>query len=278
MLLAALRDIEKKSHTNARKARTAASLIFDYAISTGRTNENPAKATLKALAPRPVEQRRKALSIDQVGPTLRTLEHSRIRPITRAALLMLLYTGLRDYSLRGAQWSEVDLQHATWTIPAARMKGRKGKKKPHTIPLPKQAVRVLRELHGTGTKPDGYIFPNQNRRGHMAEKTLCEALRVVSGVSDVTAHGCRSLITNALYEAGFRTEAIEVQMAHDIGTIAREHNEPVKSADPKVRAAYLRTGFLEQRATMMQWWADTLDALKANKPAPHVRNVVKLRA
>ena len=108
---------------------------------------------------------------------------------------------------------------------------------------------------------------------------MCAALRAVSGIEDVTAHGCRSLITDALYNAGFRTEAIEVQMSHDIGTLAREHNEPVKSADAQVRASYLRSGFLELRARMMQWWGDSMDALRIGKALPRVRtyNVVRIK-
>ena len=70
-----------------------------------------------------------------------------------------------------------------------------------------------------------------------------------------------------------------MQMSHDISTLAREHNEPVKSADAQVRASYLRSGFLELRARMMQWWGDSMDALRIGKALPRVRtyNVVRIK-
>ena len=110
---------------------------------------------------------------------------------------------------------------------------------------------------------DAYIFPGQNRgQAHMAEKTVCTALRTVSGVDDVTAHGTRSLISGFCYEAGYRSEVIEAQLSHAVGTIARERNESVAAVSPAVRQAYLRSPFLELRTRMMQHWADSLDAMK----------------
>ena len=280
ILLVALRDEEARSSTNARKARTAASMIFEYAIASGRATENPARAVRGALKARPQVEHRKALTLEQVGPTLRAMDDSGIRPVTKAALSLLLYTGLRDFSLRAATWSEIDFDNALMTVAAERMKGRKGRKEPHVVPLPKQALKVLHELAKTTNHgPDSYIFPQSGRAKPMAEKTLCTALRTVSGVPDVTAHGCRTLINSALYEAGFRSEAIEVQLAHSVGKIARDRNEPISNADPQVRAAYMSTPFLDLRRSMMQHWADMCSALRDNKPLPRVRvdNVRRLR-
>ena len=110
----------------------------------------------------------------------------------------------------------------------------------------------------------------------MAEKTVCTALRTVSGVDGVTAHGTRSLISGLCYEANYRSEVIEAQLSHAVGTIARERNESVATVSPAVRQAYLRSPFLDLRTSMMQARADTLDALKANKPAPRARNVTRI--
>ena len=69
-----------------------------------------------------------------------------------------------------------------------------------------------------------------------------------------------------------------MQMSHDISTLAREHNEPVKSADAQVCGSYLRSGLLELRAKMMRWW-DSINALKAGKALPQVgtHNVVRIK-
>jgi len=112
---------------------------------------------------------------------------------------------------------------------------RKGKKREFVTALPKQAVALLRDL-AMRMQPaslDAYVFPGQNSgQAHMAEKTICTALRTVSGVDDVTAHGTRSLISGLCYEAGYRGEVIEAQLSHAVGTIARERNESVAAIDP----------------------------------------------
>jgi integrase len=114
------------------------------------------------------------------------------------------------------------------------------------VPLPKQALEVFNTLKTLTYKgDDSYVFPSAGKHGHMAENTLRLALHRLG--FEVTAHGMRSLITNVLNEHGFNADAIERQLDH------RESN--------KVRAAYLRSDFWEQRQTMMQWFADWCDGV-----------------
>jgi integrase len=123
----------------------------------------------------------------------------------------------------------------------------------HAVPLPRQAIAVLRDLAPlTDRGGDSFIFASSGKHGYLAENTLRIALHRLG--FEVTAHGFRSLLTDELYKAGFRSEWVERQMHH------RDKNA--------VRAAYLRTDFFEQRVPMMQWWADNCDALKAGKKAP----------
>ena len=110
------------------------------------------------------------------------------------------------------------------------------------MPLPTQAIEILRELKPhTFRSPDSFVFAStRSKTGFMAENTLRMALHSIGFA--VTAHGLRSLLTDVLYEAGYSCDLIEKQLDH-------------KDRD-QVRAAYLRTNFLEQRAPMMQWFAD----------------------
>lgn len=244
---------------SARRARAIAAQIFDYAIGTGRARANPARDLAKALR-KPEVKHFAALPVDQVGEFLRALNASGIEPVTKAALRLMLLTGLRDYSLRGARWAEVDVRAGRWTVPAERMK----RGEAHTVPLPGQAITVLRELADlTDHGPQSFIFAGAGKAGHLAENTLRIALHRLG--FKVTAHGFRSLLTDELYKAGFRSEWVERQLHH------RDNNQ--------VRAAYLRTDFIEQRATMMQWWADFCDSREANGSAPALPdNVIPLRA
>jgi integrase len=233
---------------SARRARAIAKQVFDYAIATGRASVNPARDLGNALR-KPEVAHFAALKADQIGSFLTALDASGMTAVTKAALLLMLYTGLRDGSLRGARWREIDFEAAKWTIPAERMKRREE----HAVPLPRQAIALLRELKRvTDRGPDSFIFASSGKAGYLAENTLRIALHRLG--FEVTAHGFRSLMTDELYKAGFRSEWVERQMHHQD-----------KNA---VRAAYLRTDFYDQRVPMMQWWADTFDALKAGGTAP----------
>ncbi len=260
LLLSALRVAEKKGlKMSARRARIIAGQIFAYALASGRGNANPARDVAKALTKKPATTHYAALSAEQIGPLLTALDAGvGASYVVSAALRLMLYTGLRDGSLRGARWKEIDPEHRAWTIPAERTKSRQE----HVVSLPTQALTVLKQLHRlTGRGPDSFVFASTGKAGFLAENTLRIALHRLG--FEVTAHGFRSLLTDELYKAGFRSEWVERQMHHK---------------DQSVRAAYLRTDFLEQRATMMQWWADACDAMRGGKPKPRLPvNVIEFK-
>lgn len=245
---------------SARRARGVAAQVFDYAKDTYRAAHNPARELARSSVLRKPEVRSfAALKPSEVGPLLSKLDQGGVTPITRAALLLMLYTGLRDYSLRGARWGEIDLTGGVWTVPASRMK----RKEAHRVPLPRQAVEALEALKPlTDQGPESYVFASRGKEGFLAENTLRLALKRLG--FRATAHGFRSLLTDVLNEAGFNPDAIERQLHH------AEKN--------KVRAAYLRSDFFDYRKTMMQWFADWCEAQKAGARAPAMpENVLPLR-
>ena len=158
----------------------------------------------------------------------------------------------RPNELRGAAWAEVDLDNALWTVPAARMKRRiEGKEHgdPHLVPLPKQAVELLRKLHPI-TGHSALVFPGE--RSHdkpISDNTLRAALLTLGyGPSVQTVHGFRATARTMLAEVlEVYPLVIEAQLAH-----------AVKDANGR---AYNRTKYLKHRAEMMQRWADYLDNL-----------------
>jgi integrase len=121
----------------------------------------------------------------------------------------------------------------------------------HIVPLSRQAVAILRELHPL-TNRGRYVFPSLLTRDRpMSENTINSALRRLGYDGDEqTGHGFRSMASTLLNEQGFPPDVIELQLAH------AERN--------KVRAAYNKAQRLEERKNMMQWWADHLDALRAS--------------
>ncbi len=153
---------------------------------------------------------------------------------------------VRPGELRQAEWAELDLDQAVWSLPAEKMKARK----PHIVPLSTQAIKILREIHpltGTGQ----YVFPGaRTNKKPMCENAINAALRGMGYDRDTFAgHGFRSMASTLLHEKGWPSDVIERQLAH-----AERNN---------VKAAYNRAEHLPKRQKMMQGWADYLDTLKA---------------
>jgi integrase len=173
--------------------------------------------------------------------------------VTALKLTPLLF--VRPGELRAAEWREVDLDAAEWRIPAAKMK----MKVEHMVPLPKQAVELLRELYRV-TGHGKFVFPSlRTEQACMSENTINAALRGMGYTKDVmTAHGFRATARTILDEVlNERVDLIEHQLAHRV-------------MDPNGRA-YNRTAHLPARIAMMQRWADYLDKLRTGA------NVIPIR-
>jgi integrase len=246
-LLNVLRKIEIRGRLDtAHRTRALCGRVFRYAIATGRARHDISADLRGALAPKATKSYPAITHPEAVAKLLRDIEGYDGQPTTRAALRLAAYLFVRPGELRAAEWSEFDLDAARWRIPSARMK--MGEQ--HLVPLPMQAVTILRELSAiTGT--GRFVFPSLlTRERPMSENTLNTALRRLGYANNqMVAHGFRGMASTLLNEQGWHPDLIELQLAH------AERN--------KVRAAYNRAQRLDERASMMQAWADYLDGLRA---------------
>ena len=255
-LLEILRRVEERgAETVALLLRQWASAIFRYAVATLRADADPA-AALKGAIQRPKVEHHKPLSRDQITCFVKALDAYGGYRTTVIALHLALLTFVRTVELRAAEWVEFDLDRATWRIPAERMKMREA----HIVPLSRQAVELLRELH-TLTGGQRWLFPNYRRpKTCMTATTLNRALERMgfNGKDSIgfSAHGFRATASTILNEAGYRADVIERQLAH------KERN--------KVRTSYNQAEYLEDRRVMMQQWADMIEdmAKEENKVTP----------
>jgi integrase len=244
-LLAALRKIESRgAHEIRQRVQQRAGAVFRYGIATGRCTRD-LSADLRGAFTVPDHRNHPALTEKDLPEFLEKLAVYDGEPITRLAIRLLALTFVRTGELRGAEWSEFDLDAAVWRIPAERMKMRE----PHIVPLSTQALAILEEikaLTGAGT----LVFPQRAKpKRPMSENTILYALYRMGYHSRATGHGFRATASTILNELGFQADVIERQLAHV------ERN--------KVRAAYNRAQYLPERTRMMQQWADLLDAIKA---------------
>jgi integrase len=162
-LLAVLRRVEARGALETtHRFKDACGQVFRYGIALGLCQRNPAGDLKDAL--KPVKTKHMASIIDPkgVGAILRLIDVYAGFPTTRAALQIAPLVFQRPGNLRMMEWSEVDLDAAVWTIPAAKMKRSvqdKSQGDPHLVPLALQAVAILRDIQPL-TGGGVYVFPS----------------------------------------------------------------------------------------------------------------------
>jgi integrase len=247
-LLHALRQFELRGrYESARRLRAVAGMVFRYAIATGRATRDISVDLRGALTTPKVNHRAAITEPNELGALLRAIEGYSGQPTTRLALQLSALLFVRPGELRLARWKEIDFEKAVWTVPAATMK----MKRPHRVPLARQATVILRELHRI-TGQGEYVFPAVDSvRRCMSNNTLNAALRRLGySKEEVSVSGFRATASTLLNEMGrWNPDAIERQLAH------MEEND--------VRRAYMHAAeFWSERVEMMQVWADYLDQLR----------------
>jgi len=245
-VLKILRKIESRGSLEiARKVLQRMNAVFRYAVQTGLATYNPAADMQGVLKSKSVEHL-PAVFDKNLGQLLKDITASkRIHVTTKLALQFTALTACRSGEVRGAHWSEIGIDEKLWEIPAERMKMRR----PHMVPLSKQAIAVLKragKLWGT----EGLIFPSvRDKNQPMSDNAMSKALRDMGYKGKATPHGFRASFSSMAYEkSGFPSEVIEKALAHE------EKN--------KIKRAYNRAEYLEQRKQLMQWWANRLQVLE----------------
>ncbi len=199
-----------------------------------------------------------ALSRDDLPQFLNDLATGDIHTTTRLALQFTILTAARSGESRGATWDEIDLDNAMWRIPAERMK----MEQPHNVPLSKHAIAILERV-GKLYGQEGIVFPGIRQGSKkLSQNTMLQALYKLGYKEKATVHGFRAVFSTIANESGFEGDVIEKALAHE------QRN--------KVRAAYHRSEYLEQRLELMQWWADLLQQMEHGAEIIPIGNAVRL--
>ncbi|MGB4101010.1 MAG: tyrosine-type recombinase/integrase [Alphaproteobacteria bacterium] len=227
----------------ARWIKQAVSQVFRYASQRGLCQFNPA-ADMRDLLPSAEEKHYPCIHPSALPALMQDMAAYQGDYLTKAAMQLLALTFVRTGELIGAKWDEIDFDREEWHIPKERMKMRR----PHIVPLSRQALATLKTLHTiTGGKP--CVFHSQRGKSkHISNGAVLMALRRMGYAGKMTGHGFRSLASTILNERGFAPDVIERQLAHEDGD--------------KIRSAYNRAEYLLERKKMMQSYADFLDDMK----------------
>ena len=245
-VLKILRKIEHRGSLEiARKVLQRMNAVFRYAIQTGRATYNPAADMQGVLKTKTVEHMPAVFDKDLSQLLKDITSNPKIHTVTKLALQFTALTACRSGEVRNARWSEIYQDVNEWHIPAERMKMRRS----HIVPLSKQAIAILNRTNVLFGR-DGLIFPSvRDLKKPMSDNAMSKALRDMGYLGKATPHGFRASFSSMAHErSGFASEVIEKSLAHE------EKN--------KIKGAYNRAEYLEQRRQLMQWWGDKLQALE----------------
>ena len=221
-------------HETLRRVRQRIGTVMRWAVAQGFRQDNPAGEAIGAALPKPgrVVQHMRALPHGEVAAAVAVIRGSDAWWATKAALEFIAHTACRSGEVRLAEWSEVDLEAATWTVPASRTKT----KREHRVPLTERALAILAEAREL-SDGSGLLFPSATGRA-MSDSTLSKLLREndIAG----TPHGLRSSFRDWCGETGQPREVAEACLAHAVGN--------------RVEAAYARSDLLARRRALMDAW------------------------
>ncbi|MCT8330912.1 tyrosine-type recombinase/integrase [Albidovulum sediminis] len=249
---------QARTETATRLRRRIEAVLSWATVAGHRSGDNPArwKGNLDHMLPAPSK-----ISETIHHPALKLSDAQRWwRQLTRRegmaalALSFLALTWARSGEVRAMEWDEVDLDKAMWVVPARKMKmGRE-----HRVPLPSQAVDLLKKVPREGDSP--LVFPAP-RGGLLSDMSLSACMRRMHEFSvendlggyfdprsgrPAVPHGLRSTARDWAAEHGFERDLAEIALAHDVGEVTER--------------AYRRTDMLERRRAMLAEWANFLTA------------------
>jgi integrase len=252
-LLAALQKVEERGALEtADRALMLARQVWEYWLPTAAAEQRNITEGLKArLTPYRGKGFAAIVEPKRFGDLMRAMQHYKGGPVVRTALKLAPLLYQRPGNLRMMEWAEVDLDAALWIIPSMKMKRVKAEKEngeAHSVPMPTQAVDLLRCIHPL-TGHGRYVFPGE--RSHdkpLSDGSVRAALYSLGFGKEQSWHGFRSSArTMMVDELNLDPLAIEANLAH-----------AVKDSNGR---SYNRTQYLKQRYEQIQQWADYLDKL-----------------
>ncbi len=218
--------------------------VFKYAVAHGLMEYDPSPAVTDALPPIKVTHRAAITDPREIGRLMKDIDAYTGTFIVKCALILSPLLFARPGEIRQMEWKDIDFDAKEWRYFVTKTETEQ------IVPLSRQAIEVLEDVKRL-TGNSRYVFPSlRSDKRPMSNNTVRLALRAMDYDKEtMSAHGFRTTASTLLNEQGWSPDAIERQLAH--------------TSRNKVRAAYNRAQYLEERKKMMQSWADYLDSLKA---------------
>ncbi|MDX8253294.1 MULTISPECIES: tyrosine-type recombinase/integrase [Acinetobacter calcoaceticus/baumannii complex] len=228
-------------YTQTEKLTSYCRNAYDWAKFQEKIKFNPLEGITKHLD-KNQGGNMKFVDIDEFPALIRAI---RSYPKRDKAIGLELFALLfpRPVELRYATWDQFDLDKAVWIKPAVIMK----KDIPHAVPLPRQAIVLLKELLTYKTESN-FLFPGRGSLSEpVSDNTFNTALNRLGYKDRQNPHGFRHIASTQLNNRfSDKEQVVEATLAH------------LKKG---VKGVYDKGAHFEERVGMMQWWADEIDRL-----------------
>ena len=233
--------------------------ILDFAVTTMVLETNPATSINTEIIVKSKAKHHPALPFEWIGRFLADVDQSQASLASKVAIRMQILTGVRTTELRGAMWSEIDLENAVWTIPAERELvnksggGMKMRRK-HLVPLSTQLVSILTEYRKKCKTRSPFLFHSpSNINKCISDATISKLMKELGYDGNdpekphAVPHGFRTTFKmTTLLSKQFEPRAIEFQLAH-----LNKNSVEAAYEDPDL--------FYEERVKICQWYADQVE-------------------
>lgn len=246
-ILDTARRIEARGAVDtAKRAIQLCGQVFQQAVIDEKVMSDPTRDIRRAIKPLKDKHFASLTDPKEVAELLRAIDAFKGSFVVMSAIRLAPLVFVRPAELRKAKWGDIDLEAKEWRYLVTKTNT------DHLVPLSKQAIAILKELHPLTGRGD-YVFQVGNDpKKPMSDGTINAALKRMGydTQTQITGHGFRAMARTILHERlSIDPHIIEHQLAHAV--------------PDNLGGAYNRTKFIEQRITMMQQWANYLDELKA---------------
>lgn len=271
VMLEVLKDIQENSLKDdgsptdkADRCAVIASDIFHYAIVHGYCTNDPARLVKSQLDSYRYGNRPSITTSAEFGQLMRDIETMKheVHPNTFHALKLLALLFIRNGDLRRLRWQDVDLTENKLYLTPMKGHGASALRmvKEMVVPLSRQAVAILNEQRAiTGHTEYAFYSETATKNTVMSENAATECLKALGYQGKHCPHGFRASARTMLrHKLKHNLDVIEMALGH----VTKDPNG----------TAYDRWEFLEERAHMMQHWADYIDGLRTGE----TDNVIKM--
>lgn len=232
--------------------------VMRYALHRGLIAHNPLSEISKEFD-KPAVKGMKTIEPEELGEFLTGLysarDNNRFSPISFYAVMLVLLTGGRPSEIARAKWADIDLQGQIWAYRVQKGNKNLPEGRLHTVTLSRQAVAIfkkMKSIHNALNIKSHFVFYSERaKEGHLTIEAIRQAVIKGMGKDRLTTHGIRHLISTALNDRNYKADWIEQALSH------KDKN--------RIRGTYNKAKYLEQRAAMLQEWADYIETLTPSK-------------